>query len=201
VKLKTATSGALVALVLGVGATACGSSAPAKVKSAVGDTTTSISSDAAAGASTGTQRPAGATATTLKTGTGAKAGGATATTGAPAGGNTTPTTAASSTPQTMPPGDFPSTATFDNKCVNPGGSQRIHVQTIPNASVAYLVVYSDGKNHGGSHGGIADGSGKFSESFKLDPDAPKGQATGYAVSSDSKGKRSTATATFNVGGC
>jgi hypothetical protein len=200
VKLKTAALGALVALLFGVGATACGSSSPSKIKSAAGETTTSISSDAAGPSTGGQSQAAGATTTTLKAGAGAKAGGAT-TTVAPPGGNTSPTTAAPSTPQTMPPGDFPSTATFDNKCVNPAGSQRIHVQTVPNASVAYLVVYSDGKNHGGSHGGIADGSGKFSESFKVAPDAPKGQATGYAVSSDSQGKRSTATATFNVGGC
>jgi hypothetical protein len=200
--MRGTAAAACVALVMVVTGTACGSSAPAKIKSAAGETTTSLSSDAAAGASTGTQSPAGATASTLKAGSSGKiSGGATATTVAPGGGNTSPTTAGSSTPQTMPPGDFPSTATFDNKCVNPAGSQRIHVQTLPNASVAYLVVYSDGKNHGGSHGGIADGSGKFSESFKLDPDAPAGQATGYAVSSDSKGKRSTATATFNVGGC
>ena len=73
--------------------------------------------------------------------------------------------------------------------------------TEPNAAVAYLVAYSDGKNHGGSHGGIADGSGKFSETFVVDADAPNGQATGYAASTDQKQKRSTAQGTFNVGGC
>jgi len=73
------------------------------------------------------------------------------------------------------------------------------VSTKSSASVAYTVLYADGKNHGGNSGGVADSHGHFHDVFVVMQDAPPGNATVYVVATTSDHRQSNATTHFTVG--
>lgn len=118
------------------------------------------------------------------------AGSGQATTTAPSGGSRTTT----SLPQA-----YKSTATVSKKCANPGSTQTLTVKTLPDAIVAYNTVYSDGDSHGDNAGGVANSDGTYTDSYTVDLQAPKGQATITATSQHNQKGVSFAQTTFTVG--
>jgi hypothetical protein len=82
----------------------------------------------------------------------------------------------------------PATATMAAACVTPGGRQSLHLQAPPNYRVAFNAQYSDGGDgarYGGVGQGELDGSGQYSSTWLVAPDAPLGPVTVWiAVSGD-----------------
>lgn len=90
---------------------------------------------------------------------------------------TTTTAAGPTTTTTIPEGGaFKSTVTVGKKCVEPGGTQTLTVETKPFAAVAWVMRYSDERAHDGHGGGAAQGDGEYNDKFIVPPDAPKGEA-------------------------
>jgi hypothetical protein len=63
-------------------------------------------------------------------------------------------------------------------CVTPGGTQRLVVDTLPEAFLAYDNLYADGRN-GAAHGGVdgrarSDRRGHFEATWAVSPGAPAG---------------------------
>ena len=158
--------------------------------------------------------PADGSATTVAGGSGAntpttvaKSGGASATTAPPAAnsgssgnaGQPPPPGPTTSTSTPLPQGQFPSKASVSKGCINPGGSQTVSVQTVSNAVVTYVMTYSDQSSHGNNNGGLADSKGKYSDTFVVSPEAPKGTAWVHASSGTKEKGTSFAEVSFTVG--
>jgi hypothetical protein len=64
-------------------------------------------------------------------------------------------------------------------CVVPGGTQRLVVETLPNAFVAFDNLYADdrdGRVHGGAEGRArSDAQGRYVATWRVAPDAPPGR--------------------------
>lgn len=89
---------------------------------------------------------------------------------------------ATATPSRAVPSDLPSSAPMTVRlaagCVTPGGTQRVVVDTLPEAYIAYDNLYADGRD-GAVHGGIdgrarGDAHGHFESSWVVAPGAPLG---------------------------
>lgn len=84
-------------------------------------------------------------------------------------------------PRTTPsdlPSSAPMTVRLASDCVTPGGTQRVVVDTLPEAHVAYDNLYADGRD-GSAHGGVdgqarSDARGHFEASWVVSPGAPLG---------------------------
>ena len=113
--------------------------------------------------------------------------------------NTTPPTTAAGPTTSLPEGQFPSKASVNKTCIAPGASQTVSVQTVSNAVVTYVMTYSDQRSHGNNNGGLADGKGKYADSFVVGPDAPKGTAWVHFSSGTKEKGTSFAEASFTVG--
>lgn len=76
------------------------------------------------------------------------------------------------------PDDAPLAVRVLSDCVVPGGTQRVVVDTLPDAYLAYDNLYADSRD-GAVHGGIdgqarSDGRGHFEASWVVSPTAPVG---------------------------
>lgn len=64
-------------------------------------------------------------------------------------------------------------------CVVPGGTQRLVVETLPNAFVAFDNLYADdrdGRVHGGAEGRArSDAQGRYVATWRVAPNAPPGR--------------------------
>ncbi|HEX8001649.1 MAG TPA: hypothetical protein VF519_03025 [Mycobacteriales bacterium] len=70
------------------------------------------------------------------------------------------------------------TATLGAECVRPGGTQRLVVDTLPEAYLAYDNLYADDRD-GSVHGGVdgrarSDRNGHFEATWVVSPGAPYG---------------------------
>lgn len=83
-------------------------------------------------------------------------------------------------PTTIARRTTPVDARFASACVKPGDAQTITVRTTPGSAVVYHAVYSDGKHagdpdyYGGNHGGAANDSGVWSDTWVVGAGAPPG---------------------------
>jgi hypothetical protein len=77
------------------------------------------------------------------------------------------------------PSSAPLAVRLDAACVVPGGTQRLVVETLPGAFVAFDNLYADGRDgqlHGGADGrGRSDGTGRYVATWQVDPAAPVGR--------------------------
>jgi hypothetical protein len=81
------------------------------------------------------------------------------------------------------PSGLPSSAPLDVRlgaaCVAPGGTQRLVVETLPNAFVAFDNLYADdrdGQVHGGAEGRArSDARGRYVATWRIAPDTPPGR--------------------------
>ena len=76
------------------------------------------------------------------------------------------------------PSSAPMTVTLGATCVTPGGTQRVVVDTLPHAYLAYDNLYAD-RRDGSTHGGIdgrarSDARGHFEATWLVSPGAPLG---------------------------
>jgi hypothetical protein len=77
------------------------------------------------------------------------------------------------------PSSAPLTVRLGAACVVPGGEQRLVVQTVAEAFVAFDNLYADGRDgqvHGGANGRArSDARGRYVTSWRVAPDAPLGR--------------------------
>jgi hypothetical protein len=105
-----------------------------------------------------------------------------------AGTKSTTSSGAKATPPPPPklpwtPQNYKLRAWVTPSCVPLGGTATLHVETVPDARIAYEAIYSDGyggsippygRNYGGNDKGIADTWGRWTHSWKVAPHAPSG---------------------------
>jgi hypothetical protein len=81
------------------------------------------------------------------------------------------------------PDPIPLKAWVTPACIAKGGVATLHVETVPEARIGYEAVYSDrgggsippyGHGYGGNDKGIADSSGRWSNSWTVSVKAPSG---------------------------
>lgn len=77
------------------------------------------------------------------------------------------------------PSSAPLRVTLGSACVTPGGEQRLVVETLPEAYVAFDNLYADGRT-GAAYGGAepagrADGTGRFTAVWRVAPGTPAGR--------------------------
>lgn len=77
------------------------------------------------------------------------------------------------------PSSAPLAVRLGAACVVPGGTQRLVVETLPNAFVAFDNLYADdrdGRVHGGAEGRArSDAQGRYVATWRVAPDAPPGR--------------------------
>jgi hypothetical protein len=149
--------------------------------------------------------------TTSTTATGAGPGDlATSTTVAGSAGAAARTTTTAARPQTAGATTTTTglaiTAELAQSCVRAGGSQSITIHTAPMSSVGYDAVYSDGKTgmspgyYGGNKSGNTDGTGTWSDTWVIAPNAPAGPVRVDVIGANASGASGNTTVSFAIAG-
>jgi hypothetical protein len=100
--------------------------------------------------------------------------------------------------------DFPVDVQLSNACLVAGTAQTITIDMNYQGAVAYMAVYSDGKNpydpdyYGGNKGSKTDPQGVWQDTWVVGATAPAGRVDVTVVAIDGQNKQSQAKAAFTI---